>query len=455
MAVRIPGRELIKACCASLCVGILAALVQAAAREVAASSPWREKPERFVLATGMDCVFHRDASSAVTIIQLFIAGGKSAVPEAKDGLAYLASRLALEIPDESIVRDIMGQATRMKVSVLEDCSVISLECLSENLEDMLRVASGIIQDPLLSGLRIDRSKKIAALEGQALMDDAVESGHAAALGAFFAGRGRGGALYGTGETLQAVDKKDITTFYKSRFTRSGIFFSVCTDIDADRIRKLLEKYFAGFPAGEPGLPPSAPPSLPADKRIVLVRDTQQTYVGRAYLLPSAGGADFARGFLLEVLLGSGPGSRLWDLRSTGGLAYSVGARSTWTRSGGILEAYLETDNAKRDRAVGALNAVLEVLHDKGVSEDELAMTKAMAKSGFLRANEAKAARARTMGLFETLGLGVEYLSGIFRAIEAVSVGELNDFIDKVLDPAQAVGIAVGPAEISEIPCPRW
>jgi zinc protease len=452
--VRIRGRRLRNGGCASLCVGILAALVQAAAGEVPAPSPWREKPERFALTTGMECVFHRDASSAVTIIQLFIAGGKSAVPEGKDGLAYLASRLALEIPDESIVRDIMSQATRMKVSVLEDCSVISLECLSENLEDMLRVASGIIQDPLLSGPRIDRSKKIAALEGQTLTDDAAESGHAAALGAFFEGKGCGGALYGTAETLQAIEKKDVTAFYKSRFTRSGIFFSVCTDVDADRIRRLLEKCFGAFPAGEPGPLPAPAPSPPADKNIVLVRDTQQTYLGRAYLLPFKGGADFARGFLLEVLLGRGPGSRLWDLRASGRLAYTVGARTTWTRSGGILEAYLETDHAKRDRAVGALDAVLGVLHDKGVSEDELAMTKAMAKSEFLRANEAKAGRARTMGLFETLGLGADYLSGIFRAIDAVTAGEMNAFIDRALDPAQALGIAVGPAVISEIPCPR-
>jgi zinc protease len=415
---------------------------------------WPEKPVKFRLATGMDCVFQRDTSSRLTIIQLFVAGGKSAVPAGKDGLAYLASRLALEIPDESVVRDIMSQATRMKVSVMEDASVISLECLSENLEEMLRVASGIIQDPLLSSLRIDRAKKIAALEGQALMDNAADAGHAAALGAFFKGRGRGGASYGTEESLRDIEKKDVAVFYRSRFTRNGILFAVCSDVEADRIRSLLEKYFAALPEGKLKVSPTASPSPPPDKEIIQARDTRQSYVGRAYLLPFTGAGDYAKGYLLEVLLGHGPGSRLWDLRVTERLAYGVGARTTWTRSGGVLEAYLETDHAKRGRAVGALNGVLDLLRAKGVTDDELAMTRAMAISGFLRANEAKSTRARTLGLFETLGLGADFLSGILGAIDAVSIEELNAFIDRVLDPDSAVEIVVGPAGLSGIPCPR-
>jgi zinc protease len=416
--------------------------------------PWPGKPVRFRLTTGMDCVFQRDASSALTAIQLFVAGGKSAVPAGKDGLAYLASRLALEIPDESVVREIMSQATRMRVSILEDASVITLECLSENLEEMLRVASRIIQEPLLSGQRIDRGRKIAALEGQALMDDAAAAGHAAALSAFFGGKGRGGAAYGTEESLKDIEKKDITAFYRSRFTRSGILFAVCSDVEADKIRGLLEEYFAALPEGASEVSPAAPPYPPAEREIVQARDTQQSYVGRAYLLPFTGAGDYARGCLLEVLVGSGPGSRLWDLRATERLAYGVGARTTWTGSGGVLEAFLETDHAKRGRAVEALNGVLNLLHAKGVTEDELAMTKAMAISGFLRANEVKSARARTLGLFEGLGLGADFLSGIFRAIEGVSVEELNAFIDRVLDPGSAVEIVVGPARVSGIPCPR-
>jgi zinc protease len=282
----------------------------------------------------------------------------------------------------------------------------------------------------------------------------VESGHAAALGIFFDGSGYGSALYGTEESLKAIEKKDITSFYKSRFTQSGIFFAVCSDLEADGIRRLLEKYLAGFPAGELETLAPVPPSLPADKKIVLVKDTKQTYVGRAFLLPTVSASDFAKGYLLEVLLGSGPGSRLWDLRAKERLAYSVNARTTWMKTGGVLEAYLETDHSKRTRAEAALDAVLADLHDKGVSEDELAMTKAMAGSGFLRANEAKDARARTMGLFETLGLGADYLSGIFRAMDAVSAGDLNAFIDRVLDPARALGILVGPAESGEISRPR-
>lgn len=96
-------------------------------------TPWKERPEKFTLATGLPCIYHKDQSSPTTVIELVAAGGRSAVPKGLDGLAYLATRLTLEIPDEDKVRELMSQATRMSFLCMEDNSVILIECLSENL----------------------------------------------------------------------------------------------------------------------------------------------------------------------------------------------------------------------------------------------------------------------------------------------------------------------------------
>jgi predicted Zn-dependent peptidase len=155
-------------------------------------------------------------------------------------------------------------------------------------------------------------------------------------------------------------------------------------------------------------------------------------------------ADHAKGFLLEVLVGQGPGSRLWDLRTAGRLAYNVDSRATWTRGGGILEAFLETENAKATRAAEALDGTLRELWEKGVGAGELEATKSMAKAGFLRSAEMKATRTRFLGGFEVLGLGFEHISGLFEAIDDVTLEDLNAYIRAVLDPEKALRINVGP-----------
>jgi zinc protease len=440
---------------ASACLVLLALSVAArASRPAPAAEIWRETPVKVRLSTGIECLFQRDTTSPTTVVHVFSRGGKSAVAEGKDGLAYLAARLALEIPDSDKARDLMTQAVLMRFSVDEERAVISIACLSETLEDTLGILALMIQSPLASAVRIDHGKKTMALLGPAREDDAVETGHDAALRAFFGPRGPGGALYGNAQTLKAIGKKDISGYYDAFFTRQGLFFSVCSDLELGTITSLLEKSFDGFPEGPATEPAAVLPAVPADRDVHLEKETRQAYVARACLLPPVTPETYGKAYLLEVLLGQGPGSKLWPLRSRDHLAYNVSARVTWTRGAGLLEAFLETDKTKTAKAQAALGVLLSDLGTQGISADELAMTKTMARTWFLRANEAKDARAGTMGSFESLGLGVGYLTGILAALEAVSLEDMNAFIRTVLDPDRAVGILIGPAGVSETPRPR-
>jgi len=416
-------------------------------RQAAVPPPpfWKEKPEKFRLTTGSNCLYQGDASSAVTVVQLFIPGGRNAVPEGRDGLAYLAARLAFGIPDFNLARDIMDQAVEMEIAVLEDCSVISLSCLSEKLEGSLRTVSQIIQNPVFTGVRIDGVKGVMTIFRKGEEDDAAETGHGAVLGALFSGRGYGSSQFGTEASLKALEKKDVTAYYGRYFVRDGILFSVCSDLDRETVGRLLEKYFTKFrQAGAEAQPSPAPPTLPANRDIVLDRGTKQTYVAKAFVLPAGSIEDWVKGYLLEVLLGKGQACRLWDIRSSRRLAYSVGAQTTWMRTCGLLEAWVETDNGKKAGAVAALDEVLGVLRDKGVTEDELAMSRTLAQAELLRTSETKKSRAQAMGRWEILGLRFDGLAALSERIGAVSADEMNAFIGRVLDPEKSISVAVGP-----------
>jgi len=92
----------------------------------------------------------------------------------------------------------------------------------------------------------------------------------------------------------------------------------------------------------------------------------------------------------------------------------------------------------------ALDRTLADLQDTGITEEELRTAKIMAKARFLRSTEAKAPRLRAIGLFEVLGLGYEHLSGIFAALDDVTLEAMNAFIREALAPDRSVRITVGP-----------
>ncbi len=403
-------------------------------------------PESLMLDSGKRCFYLQDSTSPLSVIQLTIGGGKAAIPPGKDGLAHLATRLALEIPDRDKARALMAQATMVTMTVREDYSAIVIASLSENLEDALRVTSGIIKKPLFSRFRIDAIKEIMTIQGRAEADDSVAAGHAAALGGLFEGEGRGSATYGTEDSLKSIKKKDLLAYHGQFFTRDGIAFSVCTDLGRDLIRGLLVRYFGDFSEGrEDSLNPApSEPVLPKNRTIRRFRDTRQSYIGSAFVLPPVSPAGYAQAFLLEILLGKSPGSRLWELRTRERLAYNVDARVTWTRSGGVLEAYLETQNDNREKALLGLSGILTDLWENGLTEADLEATKTLAKSWFLRSRESKEARAAAMGRFDALGLGAGYLSDLIGAVDEVTLEAMNGYLRNVLGPGRALVVIVGP-----------
>ena len=430
---------------AGLVLALAAAVLAVSAAPADPPSPWKNAPERFVLATGLPCLYQKDTASPTTVVGLFIGGGKSAVPQGLDGLAAISTRILLEIPDEGKVQDLMSQATRLSYVCFEDTSVVIIECLTEHLEDALRVSSKIIQDPLISGLRVGRAKETMRAYGKMEEDDAVTTGRNTAFAAFFGGRGCGSVLYGTEATLEAIGRKDLTGFVKRYLVKPNVFFGVQTDLDPEPIRRLLERFFDGIPGGQAPDALRQDPVLPENRDVTVTKDTKQSFVGRAYALPRAGLADMARGILLETLLGKDPGSRLWSLRVDDRLAYSVDADVTWMKTSGLLIAHLETDRTRAAQAAAALERRIEGLRSEGIPEEEMAAARTVARNRFLRETEAKAPRLRMLGLFEGLGLGPGSVAELFSAFEAVGREEMEAYVRDALDPSRALRITVGPA----------
>ena len=144
-------------------------------------------------------------------------------------------------------------------------------------------------------------------------------------------------------------------------------------------------------------------------------------------------------------MGKGVNSKLWPLRSESKLAYNVNSQATILKEGGFIEAYLETDNEKRDLAEQALDKILMDLYENGIEENELITTKTYARSELLRDLETKRKKTSLTAAFESLGLEAEFINSITGEIQAVTVDEFNAYLKKILDPTRKVTVIVGQA----------
>lgn len=407
---------------------------------------WQPTVKRLRLENGLPLIYEHDESSRVTVLQLFIKGGQHAEPMGKAGVAYITTRLMLEIPDQSKTQDLMNQATRIHMACREDFSQITISCLSENLEDALEIVSKIMRKPLFSGIRIDRNKERMERQFDRESDEPSIQAHQAYMQAFFKGTPYANPVYGDEDSRKAIKKKDIQLFHQNYFKAGNMVAVVSSDLPENEIMTHMDSYLGVFPEGSSQHPGSFEIGPVAREEVTLAKDSQQSFVSAGYFIPASSPQNYVYTLMIDNLVGQGINSRLWDLRIKDKLAYNVSSRFTYTGEGILLEAFLETENTKRKAARESLYLVLDTLFREGVAEDELATTKTFAKSLLLRDNETKEVRTRTMAYFEILGLGYDFMQKLFDQIDAATTADLNAFIQTHLDPKKALFVIIGPQE---------
>jgi len=401
-------------------------------------------PTRDILSNGLTFIYQKDESSSTSVVQIVLQGGKRMEPAGLEGLAFLTTRLCLDLPDQRVLQRLMNQATNRTFNCQGDFSVIRISCLSGNLKEAIELSAQILRDPLISGIRIERIKEFMDHYRKLQEDEPINIAHAAALEGLFAGSPYAGATYGTEKSLKDIKKRDVEDFFNTCTQAGNMIVVISTDLEKEETLGLLRPYFEAFPQGKGSDGDIITFSRSSEKSLVLTKDTQQTLVYTAFPLPGISRKNFILSMMLENLLGKGMNSRLWPLRTDKKLAYIVNSRAFLMREGGLIEAYLETDQTKKDTAVSELDAIMRDLYQNGVPEEEFLATKVHTKGMALRENETKNSRTYNLAYLEALGLGYDFLNRLLDEIDRTTLDEFHAFIRDVLDPDKAMSIIIGP-----------
>lgn len=401
------------------------------------------------LAGGLTLLFQRDISSPLTSLTLLIKGGQMAEPKGQAGLAFLATRLLLEIPDSGSAQVLMKQASSAGMAVEGDFSLITIESLSVHFEEALRIMSGPMLDPLFSALRVEDIKRHMLDQGSVAEDDPARMAHEALRLAVFGGSAYGSPVLGTEASLKSIRGRDAEAFYKARFRTDNMVLAVISDLPEDEVASAVEKSLKGMaegPAPTPSVEGKAPEG--GTQSAFLERQTRQTVISYGFPIPGITLRSYALATLAETLVGKGPGSRLWPLRQEKALAYNIDADVTLQKEGGLLEVFLETDDERKDAAAAGLRGVLAAAATDEIAPAELAALKAMAGANFLRDNETKDRRCPNLAVWEAQGLGADALERLPAEIETISAANLNAYLKEVLDLGRAKIVVVGPRDVT-------
>lgn len=407
---------------------------------------WRlgREPQNYRLDNGLTVVWQKDDTVANTVVLLLVRGGDRDDPPGKPGLAYLTGRLALEIPDQTKLQQLMGFGSSFSLAVGGDYALISIRSLSRCLEPTLAIMTKILNNPLFSDLRIDGVKDLMRHLQKMETDNPTEFMRKTLGRSFYGAAAYRAALFGDEASLARIGKKDIQSFFRSHYVAGNMAAVIISDLGEEIIKPLIAGSLGSLPTG-PELP-SQPVSVrkPELPRLTLERQAEQTHISISVLLPELSADRFVLAQLLETWLGKGIGSRLWPLRSQSDLTYGVNTELAPNKEGMLLSIYLQTDSRRSAAAQAELERLLLTVVENGVSEAELATAKAYARADFWRENENRERRAATLAFLEGSGLSYRLAGDFTERLEKIGLAEFNRALRAWLAPERWFSLHIGP-----------
>lgn len=229
------------------------------------------------------------------------------------------------------------------------------------------------------------------------------------------------------KSLPTLTKQDVTSYYNRIFDSKNIVVSINGNVEPQAMIQafgsiLREKPISEFKYSNYKVTKLNSPRVSS----VTIPDIQTAWLFMGWQTAGLNNKkDFVTLKVLNTMLGSGMSSRLFrNLREQDGLAYQLGSSYAPKKLGGSFVVYIGTNPETLNYSKEKIKKEIERLKKEFVSDAELADAKARLKGGFIVALETNAEKASTVGDFESLGLGYDFLPEYIKMIDEVTASDI-------------------------------
>jgi predicted Zn-dependent peptidase len=232
---------------------------------------------------------------------------------------------------------------------------------------------------------------------------------------------------GRRESIERVDRTALQAHYAAIYRPDRMVLAVSGHVETSQVMRAAERLFRAAPAAGPPIRLDPGEATARQDRRVIERSVQQAQVLVGYLVPSLTQPDYAAVRVLGTVLGGGMSGRLFtELRDKRGLAYSVSVAATLFRTGpSFLVAYLGTAPSSAEAAEAAVLGEIDRIRGEQITERELSRAKAYLLGILAMDRRTNARHAWYMAFFEVTGTGWDFPERFARAVESVTVADVE------------------------------
>lgn len=316
--------------------------------------------------------------------------------------------------------------------------------LNENLTLAVDLLSDIFLNPSFPDDEIEREKQVICQE-IAQMEDSPEDLVHEILGIrFWLDDPLGQPILGTVPTILNFDRGTLMGFKQDNYAPQETVVCAAGNVNHEQFVGLFEACMGELDRGPARL--AVVPARSSSAIHVEERDLEQVHVCFAAVSPSAVDDRRHAAYILNVILGGGMSSRLFqEVREKRGLAYTVYSFISSFSDTGMFGVYAGCDPERLEELMSVMGR--ETLGmAANITEEDVRTAKQQIRGNIILAMESSESRMNRLAKGEYYFGRYVSTEEIISAIEEVSLRDLQETAEEIINPERFTIVALGPVD---------
>ncbi len=407
-----------------------------------------------VLDNGLKILLVENPSVPTVSLNASVLTGARHDPEAKAGLALMASRLLDEGTENRTSLEIAEAIESVGGAIESDGSferiIVSAGVLNKDTDLGLELLAELLMRPVFPQEFVDKEKERTLAEIASAKDRPQVVAGWAFNELVYQDHPLHRPAHGYPDTVERITRADLLDFHRRYFVPNNVILSIVGDFQVPVLLPKIERAFAGWPGKPIAFPTYPKPMRQTSKREKYINmPAQQVNIYLGHLGVTRTNPDYYALQVLDTILGGGAGftARIPQrLRDDLGLAYTTFASITMTAGldPGRFISFIGTSPENMKLAIeGLVNEIRRIIEEP-VTVEELQDAKDYLTGSFVFAFESSAQISRFLVHAEIYGLGFDYVQKYPEYIHAITIKDVSRAAKLYLDSENYTVVVVGP-----------
>lgn len=331
----------------------------------------------------------------------------------------------------------------------KECTCYYVKLLDEHIDIGLDILSDMFLNPLFDKEDIEKERQVILEELKMYEDSPEDLVYDLLMEGVYKTDALGGNIIGTKESLDNMNRKIISDYFKKYYVASNSVISISGNFKFEEIVKLIEEKFKNLNKGDVNIEITTPEFHPCF--IAKNKDTEQ--VNLAISLKAIPLEDREDAYALSIInniFGGSISSRLFqNIRENKGLVYSIYSAPSLYRKSGELGIYASMSNENLKKVYNLVLEEIDNIRENHLTEEEIRESKEQLKGSYILGLESTSSRMMSIGKSMLLTKKVKDPNDIIESINNIEKARIDLIIDKVFNK-ENIGICIVGRDVESI-----